>query len=138
MSGTIIVASNLPTAVRIETIPKQKPAPAGMADVAPSAQIEPVEPFMTCDIAGERGAENVGGYGITRDVDSELFAQWMAAHPEHRDAMKVVSEDELKKMTEAQHEAYGYEVGLKEAEAAEKKAPAAAAARPAAQHATKA
>ena len=67
------------------------------------------------ELAGNRDMGAVAGYGITYDVDEDVYTQWTTAHPEQAAVLRVVTEQEIDAMRvlESSPLVYGYEQGMK-------------------------
>nr|WP_321986149.1 hypothetical protein [uncultured Lichenicoccus sp.] len=99
MTDHIRVASKAHTAIRIHSRPKDKEHP------------EQDVPEHEAVINGNTHASAVNGVGITEGVHAETFHQWIEDHPEHKDLLTEVSDDDLEKHADLQASS-GFEPGL--------------------------
>jgi hypothetical protein len=96
MSGTTIIASTLPVSVLCTG----------------TTHAEGVEPY-SIPIVGERDPYAVHGQGITYDVDTVAFNEWIGLNAGLVDSVRPVTQAEVDAMQDVQDQ-YGFELGLVE------------------------
>jgi hypothetical protein len=96
MSGTTIIASTLPVSVLCTG----------------TTHAEGVDPYSIA-IVGERDPGSIHGTGITYDVDTTAFNEWIGLNAGLVDSVWPVTQAEVDDMQDAQDQ-YGFELGLVE------------------------
>lgn len=65
-------------------------------------------------IVGERDPSAVAGWGLTHDVDSDVFDEWLAVNPDMTEFVTLATPEQIGEMSDPAN-THGYEIGLEAA-----------------------